>query len=158
MPERPDRQRPRAVIERDAALARIGRTRRWVMAGTAALTAGAAGLVAGITPGRSFGAKPAATTHAASVNPAARAATASAPRMPPLADPSSLGLTGPAQPPTAASSNPSQSSPAPAETTTSQSAPAPSQAAPSPSTPAPSQAAPAPAPAPASPPVVSGGS
>ena len=38
---------------RDAAVARVSRTRRWVIAGAAALTAGFAALVSAVAPGRS---------------------------------------------------------------------------------------------------------
>jgi hypothetical protein len=144
------------VIERDAALDRIGRTRRWVLAGTAALTAAAAGLVSAIAPGRSLGAKPAgasesavSTTAATSSHPAARA---TAPQMPPLADPSSLGLSGPSQPPSASTTDNSAATSAAAQSAASQAQSAASQAQ---SAAAQSQAAPAPAP---QPPVVSGNS
>jgi hypothetical protein len=145
------------VIERDAALARIGRTRRWVLAGTAALTAGAAGLVSAIAPGRSLGAKPAQASQPAVSTTAAKSSATSGhatePQMPPLADPSTLGLSGPSQAPQASTTdNSAATPPAPAQSAPSQ---AQSDAA------AQSQAAPAPAPAPApvpQPPVVSGGS
>jgi hypothetical protein len=154
MNERPGRERPRAVIERDAALARIGRTRRWVLVGTAALTAGAAGLVSAIAPGRSLGAKPAGASESAVSTTAATsshtAARAYAPQMPPLANPSSLGLSGPSQPPSASTTdNSAATPPAPAQSAASQAQ----------SNAAQSQAAPAPVPAPVpQPSVVSGGS
>lgn len=141
-PDRPDR--PHAVLERDAALARVGRTRRWVIGGTAALTAGAAALVSAIAPGRSLGAKPASVKTSAA--PVTTANTA-APQLPPLASPSSLGLAAPsAAPGSAPQSDPSPSQPQ------QQSAPAPQ------SSPAPQdQAASAPAPSSGGA-VVSGGS
>jgi len=126
-----------AQLERDAALDRIGRTRRWVIAGAAGLTAAFAALVSAIAPGRTLAARAPgggvaeARTSTQSASPA---------QMPPLASPSQLGLQGPDQPPQAASS-PSQ---------------APSGQSQAPTQSDPSQAAPAPAPAPA--PAVSGGS
>ena len=147
MTKRPAREQPRAVIERDAALARIGRTRRWVLAGAAALTAGAAALVSVLAPGRSFGAKPAQASGVASVSPAAGSARATAPQMPPLAAPGSLGLNAPSQAPGV----PSGSSAAPAP------APAPSDPSQSQGNAAQSQVPPQPGPA-SQPGVVSGGS
>jgi hypothetical protein len=143
-----DRDRRHAVLVRDAALARVGRVRRWVIAGTAALTAGAAALVSAVAPGRSLGAKPAAPTHTPSASapsaPAVPAGTATAPKMPPLADPGSLGLAAPSEPPQA-SVPPDQNA---------QGAPSAS----APSGPGQSQAGPAPAPAASQPSAVSGGS
>jgi hypothetical protein len=55
--------RPRAVLARDAALARVRRTRRWVIAGAAALTAGFAALVSAVAPGRSLASKSAVQTE-----------------------------------------------------------------------------------------------
>jgi hypothetical protein len=130
--------RPRAVLERDAALSRVSRTRGWVIAGTVALSAGLAVVISAIAPGRSLGAKRAAAPASAAMGQTAvKGGTAAAPQMPPLAKPASLGLAGPSAPPSSASAPPSD--------------PAQSQSQ--------SQAAPAPAPAPAAqPPVVSGGS
>jgi hypothetical protein len=148
-----------AALERDAALARTSRVRRWAIAGTAALTAGFAALVSVVAPGKSLGAKRTAASAAQAKAPAPAPAP-SAKAMPPLASPSQLGLGGPNQAP---QSDPSQSSPPPA-----QSSPAPEPSAPAQSSPAPAQSAPtpeqsAPAPAPSDPsagsgPVVSGGS
>lgn len=45
------------VRARDAALRRISFTRRWMIAGAAALTAGLAALVSALLPGKSLGAK-----------------------------------------------------------------------------------------------------
>ncbi len=121
------------TVARDAALGRISRTRRWMLAGAAALTAGLAALASALLPGKSLGAKP--TTVAAT---AARTGASRAPVTPQLPSPASsaqLGLNAPGQAP--------QSAPAP------QPAPAP----------APAQAAPQPAPAPSGGgTVVSGGS
>jgi hypothetical protein len=133
----PRRSKSMAQLERDAALVRVSRLRRWTIGGAAALTAGFAAFVSAIAPGHSLGAR-----RAASGESAARGA-ATAPRsarLPPLASPGQLGLQGP-------SSNPQ---PAPSPT---QSAPAPTQQAP----PAPTQQA-APAPAPAASGATSGGS
>ncbi|MFL5831133.1 MAG: hypothetical protein ACJ76X_14560 [Solirubrobacteraceae bacterium] len=145
-----------AQLERDAALRRVSWTRRWVIAGAGALSAGFAALVASVAPGHSLASSRAAvakqaTTSASSGTPTRTGAAATrTPRMPPLASPSDLGLQGPSAAPQPAPSPESQPrSPA-------QSAPAPqTQAAP---TPAPQpQAAPAPAPDPAPAPT-SGGS
>jgi hypothetical protein len=132
-----------AQLERDAALRRVGRTRRWVIAAAAALTAGFAAVVSAIAPGRTGAHTQARALGSTRTQPGRVAST----RMPPLANASDLGLQGPAGAP--------QATPTP-----SPAAPAPSQVAPSPSraTPAPAQAAPAPAPAPSAPAVVSGGS
>jgi hypothetical protein len=115
--------RSRAVLARNAALVRIRRTRRWVIAGTAALTAGFAALVAALAPGRSLASKSPAATEVASAGgksatgASGRSATgartaSSVPQLPPAASPGSLGLQGPSQPPQAASGPPqSQSAP-----------------------------------------------
>src|SRR5581483_290191 len=127
--------RPMAQLQRDAALQRLSRVRRWTLIGAAGLTAGAAALVSAVAPGRSFGAKarpPVPNTTTTATTSTAR------PKMPPLASASQLGLQGPAEAP--------QAAPAP------QSSPAPAPA------PAPAQAAPTPAPAQSSAPPVSGGS
>jgi collagen type VII alpha len=85
---------------RDAALGRLSRARRWVFAGAAALTAGFAGLVAAVAPGRTVHSTttPAPTTG--------RASSAKNPgQLPPRASPSQLGLQGPAQAPTPSGSS-----------------------------------------------------
>lgn len=157
----------RAIADRDAALARIRRARGWVIAGTAALSAGVAGLVSAIAPGRTLGgskrAAPAAPAGPAA--PRVGAGSVSAPKMPPLADPKSLGLGAPAQTPGAASQGAGVSSsgaspaPAPAPGPAGAPAPAPSpDSAPSASDPnAQAQVQSAPAPAPATPAPSSGG-
>lgn len=126
------RTRSHAALARDAALARIGRTRRWLIVGAAGLTAGVAAFVSATAHGR--------TLHKGGATgvPVPSVSTSSvAPQMPPLANPSSLGLQGPVedpQPPSSGSSGSGSSSPQ-------------------------SQApAPAPAPAPSSSAAVSGGS
>jgi hypothetical protein len=141
--------KPLAQLERDAALARIVRARRWVIAGAAALTAGCAALVSAIAPGKTLGARAHARVLGSTRTPVHRA---TATQMPPLASAGDLGLRGPSQAPQSAPAA-SQASQAP-----SQAAPDASQATPSPSqaTPDPSQATPAPASS--GPAVVSGGS
>jgi hypothetical protein len=135
MPRDPDQSR--AALARDAALDRLRRTRRWVILGTAGLTAGFAALVAALAPGRSLASKhPAGTESAAGAAPSTRSGSVAIPRMPPAASSGDLGLQGPGNAP---SPVPNQSPP--------QSAPSQPQSDPS--------QAPAPAP---QPPVVSGGS
>lgn len=111
MPDAPDDIRPRgeralASLERDAALARVGRVRRWAIVATAALSGGIAVLVSAVAPGRSG-----AATHAYS---SARSSSASSGtlQMPPPAGPGALGLQGPAQAPSVAA--PPAPAPAPA--------------------------------------------
>jgi len=144
----------RAALARDAALQRIGRTRRWVIAGTAVLTAGFAALVSAVAPGRSLASKAQPRTEAARATASARTGSTGSgstrsgstrsgsaiPSMPPPAGAGSLGLQGPDQAP----SVPQQSQP--------QSDPSAPQSAPSQAQP---QSAPVPAPAA---PAVSGGS
>ncbi len=125
-----DRNRAFSQLERDAALARIGRVRRWMIVAAAGLTAGFAALVSTIAPGRSLAAR--ART---SVRPATRtASTRTNLRMPPPASAGALGLQAPSAPP--------QAAPAPQAAPTPQSTP-PASVAPQPAAPAPS---PAPAP------------
>jgi hypothetical protein len=144
---RPMNARPRsnAALHRDAALARIGRARRWLIAGAAGLTGGLAAFVSATAHGHTLrkGAVSPASTRSTgpSTNPA---------RMPPLASPSSLGLQGPDQNPQPSSSGPSQAQ---------SSAPSQSQSSsPQPQSQAPAASTPSPAPAPSSSGVVSGGS
>jgi hypothetical protein len=103
-----------AQLERDAALGRVARTRRWVSAGAAALTAGFAALVSSVAPGRTLSARGSVRA------PATRASVVASTQMPPLASPSSLGLQGPSQAPqtdsTQAPANQAQSAPAPSPT------------------------------------------
>jgi hypothetical protein len=126
--------RSRAALARDAALARVGRTRRWVLAAAAALTAGIAALVSAVAPGRTLSAKTPAQTEAAAPS-TGQAASNAIPTMPPAAGAADLGLQGPSQ------------APAPAQSQT-QSVPQPQPQ---------SQPTPPPAPQPSAP-VVSGGS
>ena len=137
-----------AALQRDAALLRISRTRRWLIAAAAAGSAGVAALVSSVAPGHTLGSK----SKAGSLRPAAAAGAGGASnaavsnKMPPLASPAALGLQGPSSAPQS-SSDPSQSG------GSAQSTPDPSQAASDPA-----QAAPVPAPAPTPAPAVSGGS
>ena len=103
------RQRKQSVaqLERNAALQRVSRTRRFVIGGTAALSAGIAALVSAIAPGHSLGAKTAvasgtgdSASASASAGPSTARASAARAKMPPLAKPSDLGLTGPPSGPT----------------------------------------------------------
>jgi hypothetical protein len=73
---------------RDAALRRISLTRRWMILAAAGLTAGLAGLVSTLLPGKSLGAKSPVAT--ASARPAATSATAT----PPLPAPASADQLG----------------------------------------------------------------
>ncbi len=130
-------RRSEAQLSRDAALLRIVRTRRFVIAGTAALTAGFAAVVASIAPGRTLHRTAATTPTGARTT--ARRATASL-TMPPLASPGDLGLQGPTSVPQSVNPTPQQQPQQQAVT------PDPTQ-----------QAAPAPS-APVAPAVVSGGS
>jgi hypothetical protein len=125
------RTRSHAALQRDAALARIGRARRWLIAGAVGLTGGVAAFVSATAHGH--------TLHKGAVVPAPARSTGSSSssvQMPPLANPSSLGLQGPVNDPQPPSSGGGQSQ---SNSSSSQS---------------PAAQAPAPAPAPA----VSGGS
>ena len=95
--------RSRAVLARDAALARVSRTRRWIIAGAAALTAGIAGLVSAVAPGRTLASKSAVRTGAST---GASASSSAIPQLPPAAGAGSLGLEGSAQSPQSVPSAP----------------------------------------------------
>lgn len=142
-------QRPEAVRERDAAMARAGRVRGVAIAGSAVLSAGFAGLVAATAPGSaSAGTHAHATaghTHAAAAVTSSRGAGVPEPALPPLEGPGALGLQGPAQDPGSDVPQTSSDGSAPAP---SDQAPAASQP-PADSSPPATQSAPAPAPAPA---------
>src|SRR5947209_1169148 len=122
-----------AVLDRDATLARIGRTRRWLVAGATALTAAFAALVSSVTPHKAL-----ARVRAQVIPTGARArrATNTTPALPPLRSGSALGLVASASPPSA----PTPSAPTPS---------APTPSAPTPSAPSASSAGPAPSSAPA---------
>jgi hypothetical protein len=95
------RSQPLAQLERDAAIARISRTRRWLIGAAAGLTAGIVALISAVAPGRSFAAH---STAAASGSPRPVSSTASArasTKLPPLEGAQALGLGGPAQAPQA---------------------------------------------------------
>jgi hypothetical protein len=95
-----------AQLQRDAALVRVTRTRRFVIAAAAAMSAGIAALVSAIAPGHSLGAKTAdAATQPRSESGSSSTAHASVTpkKMPPLAKPSDLGLSRPPSGPTAPS-------------------------------------------------------
>ena len=102
----------RAALARDAALERVGRTRRWVIVGTAALTAGFAALVSALAPGRSLASKSSPGTKVAAADPSRSSSRSAIPAMPPPANPGSLGLQGPNEAPAPAPSPQSQA-PAP---------------------------------------------
>jgi hypothetical protein len=143
-------ERALAALARDAAFARIGRARRWLLLGAVAMTAGLAALASSLLPGKSLGSAGAhgrlrtgVTQGSGARTQGAAAPSAAAPALPAPAGAAQLGLQGPVQAP--------QSSP-PAS---SQSAPPATQSSPPPAS------APAPAPAPSAPAsggVVSGGS
>jgi hypothetical protein len=104
--------RSRAVLARDAALARVRRTRRWVIAGAAALTAGFAALVSSVAPGRSLTSKSEVRAEASTGSSSARAGSSAVPRLPPAANPNALGLGGSSQQPQTTPSQPQNSQPA----------------------------------------------
>jgi hypothetical protein len=126
-----------AQLERDAALTRVSRVRRWTLVAAGALTAGFAALVSAIAPGHSLGAKTRGHAPLSARQAPRTGSRRSQLQMPPLASASDLGLQGPSSSPQAAPSSPAPSN-------QSQAAPPPAPVAPAP---APSQA-----------PVVSGGS
>jgi hypothetical protein len=98
-------ERGTAVLRRDAAIARVGRTRGAVVAGAAGLTGAFYMLASALAPGHTLG----ATTHpAASGAAAARVSSSGQAVMPSLANPSTLGLQGggnaPVSPPSSSAS------------------------------------------------------
>jgi hypothetical protein len=146
------RSQPLAQLERDAALQRVSRTRRWLILTAGAMSAAFAALVSAIAPGHSLSAKAQASTLAAGSTGTAKT-TPTTPRttkMPPLASPGALGLQGPSQDPQA-SSDPSQAASDPSQAQSQPVQPDPSQSPAAVQNPA--AAAPSPAPA-----AVSGGS
>lgn len=136
-----------AVLERDAALHRVSRARRWMIAGATALSAGFAALVSSIAPGHTLHPKSRVPGELHASRTAAPARRSD--RMPTLASPRDLGLQGPSSTPRS-SSAPSGSS-AGSSQSSAQVAPDSQSVAPDPA-----QVASAPAPQPA--PAVSGGS
>jgi hypothetical protein len=101
-----------AQLERNAALQRVTRTRRFVIGGAAALSAGIAALVSAIAPGHSLGANKAVAggTEGSSSNASTARASVAPKKMPPLAKPSDLGLSGPPSGPTPSTQAPSGNS------------------------------------------------
>jgi cell division septation protein DedD len=77
---------------RDAALLRISRTRRWLLAGAALLTAALAALASALLPGKSLGAK----SHTVAKSPITTSATSSSvtPPLPAPANAAQLGIQG----------------------------------------------------------------
>jgi hypothetical protein len=125
LPETGSHDRSNARAQRDAAISRVGSTRRWLIVGAAGLSAALAALASVLTPGRSLAAKtPVRTVAAASPAPSGSAADQP---LPPEASPSSLGLQAPGQAPQSApTQDPSQVSPDPSQVApTQQAAPAP---------------------------------
>lgn len=121
--------RAAAALARDNALARVGHARRWVILGSAGLSAGFAALVSTSPPSKASTTKHRATTTATAVAPPKATSPRSAPALPPLPPGSQLGLSGPDQNPGA------DSGPAPApqgDNSQSQAQSAPAQPAPSP--------------------------
>ncbi len=108
-------RRTQAQHQRDAALRRISRVRRWVLVAAAGLTAAIAAVVSAAAPGRSLGAKSKAAVRTAAKHTTGR------PKMPPLASAGALGLQGPSQAP-----QPARQPAPPAPSSSDQSAPAPS--------------------------------
>ncbi len=92
---------PDAPLKRDAALARVRRTRRWVVGTSAALTAGFAVLVAESAPGHSAAAasSQSSSAHPVSVTSSSSGSSASA------TSPGDQGLSTPAQTPSSGDSS-----------------------------------------------------
>jgi hypothetical protein len=84
-----ERQPSHAQVERDAALWRLSRMRRWVFIGAAALTAGFAALVSAVAPGKTLHSSSSTATPALSPAAGRPTLTASA-QFPPLAPASEL--------------------------------------------------------------------
>src|SRR5437660_9209862 len=87
---------------RDAALGRILRARRWIIAAAAAATAAVAGLISAVAPGRTLGASGQSTgssTSGAGTSAGGGSAASSSAQLPAPAGAGQLGLQGPAQPP-----------------------------------------------------------
>jgi hypothetical protein len=109
---------------RDAALARVVNARRWVILGSAGLSAGFAALVSTSPPSKAS-IRSAKRPVASPVT--TRPSSNRAPSLPPLPDGSALGLQGPSQAPQGDASQSAQSDPnQQAQSAPAQSAPAPS--------------------------------
>jgi hypothetical protein len=93
-------RRSAAQLERDAALSRMSRARRWAIAAAAALTAGVTALVAAIAPGRSLGHSASSQPQAAGAGSRSASVGAGAQgQLPPLASAKQLGLGDSSQSP-----------------------------------------------------------
>lgn len=147
---------------RDAALRRLGRLNRWLIAGSVALTAVFADIAANAFPGKTLKTTGASKGKA----PNGSAAKTSTQAVKPPVHPPTATPEGGAEPPSSSESTPSQqSTPAQEPAPSRESAPPPAESAPQESAPPPAESTPsqetAPTPAPAeqqAPPVVSGGS
>jgi hypothetical protein len=129
---------------RDRALRRVGRVRGMAIVGAGALTAGLAGLVSAVAPGRTLTARTKIAAAPRTARPAPRRPSNRALKMPPLASASALGLQAPgaAPQPAAPSDQGAPSGNSGATAPSQQSAPAPQ---PAPVTPQPQPVAPQPA-------------
>jgi hypothetical protein len=138
------------TLARDAALHRMRRANRWLIAGAVALTGLLTDVAAQAFPGHAIR----RTTVASTGRAGHGSRTAARRRRHATHHTHHDALRPPAHPPRShTTTSAAQSAPAPATAAPAQSAPAPAPA------PAPAQSAPAPAPAPAAPaPVISGGS
>src|SRR5579875_2099205 len=92
--------RSHAALARDAALARVGTTRRLAILGSAGLSAALAGFISTSPPSKASTTSATRTPAPATTAPQKVASAPSrgqAPSLPPLANASSLGLQGPDQ-------------------------------------------------------------
>lgn len=120
-PSGPDpANRAHAALARDAALNRVSHTRRWVILGSAGLSAGFAALVSASPPSHASTTSAKSTARPAAAAPSMGTRSKKAPSLPPLANGSQLGLAGPSQapsqpaaPPASSSQDQAQSAPAP---------------------------------------------
>lgn len=127
-PGRGQNERALAVLARDAALARIGRARVFMLVLAVGLSALLAMLASALLPGKSLASKRVAARTAvrpARSGPIPRRTEAVAPRMPAPAGPGQLGLQGPSQAPQSVAPPPVQSAPPAQSSPPVQSAPAP---------------------------------
>lgn len=124
-PSGPDpANRAHAALARDAALNRVSHTRRWVILGSAGLSAGFAALVSASPPSHASTTRAKSTARPPAVAPSTGTRSKKAPALPPLANGSQLGLQGPSQAPSASgnqsSGAPDSSSQAPPQSAPSQ--------------------------------------
>ncbi|HEV3127695.1 MAG TPA: hypothetical protein VGY32_01860 [Solirubrobacteraceae bacterium] len=111
MPQLDPRQSSKRSLtssDRDAALARVGRTRRWLLGAAAALTAGLAALASALVPGRSLASKH-QTAATGTTGPANSPTRKTEPALPPPASSGQLGLQAPSQAPQPAAPQPDPS-------------------------------------------------